>query len=447
MNEQFFNYQHSNLHQNRWKNFRLNKSFAFEFANVANKISISITNFTSIFANIMLENLFKVWIFEFSHQNLHVKSKKKSIFICLFVSFVSQKSFISFATSRNQTFYFATIFKSMSSIRLNFSIALHEISSKRAKIATMLITRNFTSKRVEFAVFNCSFTFSTSLSRAFVSKSYFIIDDLIRMFREKSRSFDLRQYEKDFAFSQRFDIRSSRQSRSSYQSRIIVYFLFAINQKTSISQNLKSSNSKSFQQHTFAKFIRSVSDLSEKSIKLLYKLLDVFCISLKSFIEISFFIFIFLRFLSIFFLAFAFVSIIFATRMNCISVYQQVISIIDRVNIEFVASKRSWEETRNKLLEYSVTKHQKTRIFEILHWKSHSKSRRNQQTFARLFRQSLLQHLHRYLNRVRNIFRNCRRFYWTKNNVRCHAMIWVNNKLSKKTLTSTSLATRFSIAY
>ena len=272
----------------------------------------------------------------------------------------------------------------MSSIRSNFSIASHEISSKRAKIATMLITRNFTSKRVEFVVFNCSFTFSTSFSRTFVSKSYFIIDDLIRMFREKSKSFDLRQYEKDFAFSQRFDTRSSRQSRSSYQSRIIVYFLFAVNQKTSISQNLKSSNSKNFQQHTFAKFIRSAFDSFEKSIKLSYKMLDVFCISLKFSIEIFFFIFILLRFLSIFLFVLAFVSIIFATKMSCISVYQQVISIIDRVNIEFVASRRNWEETRDKLLEYPVTKHQKFE-YSTLYIQNHVQNQKeiNSRLFAR----------------------------------------------------------------
>ena len=171
----------------------------------------------------MLENLFKVWIFEFSHQNLHVKSKKKSIFICLFVSFVSQKSFISFATSRNQTFYFATIFKSMSSIRLNFSIASHEISSKRAKIATILITRNFTSKQIEIVTFNCSFIFSFSFFRTFVSKFYFIIDNLIRMFYEKFKSFDLRQHHNRRFFSQNFDFRQFSQSCFSISKKF--YFI------------------------------------------------------------------------------------------------------------------------------------------------------------------------------------------------------------------------------
>ena len=134
--------------------------------------------------------------------------------------------------------------------------------------------------------------------------------------------------------------------------QIIVYFKFTINQKSSIDQISKNSKSKISKQHMFAKSIRIVFSkiLFEKSIKSLYKLFHVFD-------EISFFIFILFRFFSIFFLVFAFVSIVFAARMNCINVYQQIISIIDRVNIEFIVSKRNWKKTRNKLLEYSVTKH------------------------------------------------------------------------------------------
>ena len=84
---------------------------------------------------------------------------------------------------------------------------------------------------------------------------------------------------KDFVFSQNFDVRLF----VTYQFRIIVYFLFAINQKTSINQNLKNSNSKNFQQHTFAKsisFCRFV--LSEKSICSSYKNSNIFYISLQS---------------------------------------------------------------------------------------------------------------------------------------------------------------------
>ena len=146
---------------------------------------------------------------------------------------------------------------------------------------------------------------------------------------------------------------------SSNQSRITIYFKFAFNQKSSINQDSKNSKSKNLNQHMFAKSIRIVFNeiLFEKSIKLSYKLSNVFCINLKFSVENSFFIFIFFRFFSTFFLVFAFVSIIFVTRINCINVYQQVISIIDRVKIKFVVSKRNLKKTRNKLLEYSITKH------------------------------------------------------------------------------------------
>ena len=156
-------------------------------------------------------------------------------------------------------------------------------------------------------------------------------------------------------FSQNIDVRLS----ITYQFRITIYFLFTINQKTSIDQNLKNSKSKNLNQHMFAKSIRIVFNeiLFEKSINLLYKIFDVFCINLKFFVEIFFFIFIFFRLFSIFLFVFAFVSIIFVAKMNCINVYQQVISIIDRVNIELIVSKRNWKKTKNKMFEYSITKH------------------------------------------------------------------------------------------
>ena len=158
----------------------------------------------------------------------------------------------------------------------------------------------------------------------------------------------------------------------SKQSRIIAYFKFAINRKSLINQSSKSSKSKNWNQHMFAKSFRIVfnKNVFEKSIKLSYKMSDVFCTNLKSFVEISFFIFIFLRLFSIFLLAFAFVSIVSIARMNCINVCEQVISIIDDVNIEFVASKRNWEKTKNRLFEYLVTKHQKFE-FSTLYIQNH----------------------------------------------------------------------------
>ena len=274
----------------------------------------------------------KISDFRISISEYTYKIKKKSTIICSSVSFISFVSSTLFATS-------TSISKFVSSTCSHFSVATFNITSKQTEIASMLTTREFTSKRVEIATFNCSFTFSISFFRTFVSKSYFTIDDLIHMFREKFKSFDLCQHQKSFVSSQSDDIRSSRQT---HQSQIIVYFLSAVNQKTSISQSLKSSNSKSFQQHTFAKTIRSV--LFEKSIKLSYKSAIVFCVEnrfsqvldfskskSRSFAEVVFFIFILFRLFSIFFLAFAIVSIVSTATMSCINVYEQVISIIDRI--------------------------------------------------------------------------------------------------------------------
>ena len=89
------------------------------------------------------------------------KVKKKSAFIC---SFVSHDSSTLFATSKSM-FWFASIFESISSKNSCFFIATFNITSKQTEIASMLITRDFASKRVEIVAFNCSFTFSrTSLS-------------------------------------------------------------------------------------------------------------------------------------------------------------------------------------------------------------------------------------------------------------------------------------------
>ena len=122
----------------------------------------------------------------------------------------------------------------------------------------------------------------------------------------------------------------------------------------------------------FAKSIRIVfnKNLFKNLIDLLYKLSNVFChlkfSNSNKIAKIVFFIFIFFRFFSIFLLVFVFVSIIFVARMSCINVYQQVISIIDRVDIEFVVSKRNWEKTKNKLFEYSITKHFQKDLLHLL---------------------------------------------------------------------------------
>ena len=196
------------------------------------------------------------------------KIKKKSTSICSSVSFVSS---ILFATS-------TSIFESISSKCSSLSIATLNIISKSMKKLSVSFFRTSVSKR---------------------QKLYFTIDDLIRMFHEKSKSFDLCQHQKNFAFSQSDDTRSSRQL---YQTRIISYFMSAINQKSSISQNSKSSKSKSLSQYMFAKFIRTAfsKNFSEKSIDLLYKLSDVFChlklLNSNKIAKVVFFIFILFHF-------------------------------------------------------------------------------------------------------------------------------------------------------
>ena len=275
--------------------------------------------------------VFRVFTFEFAY-----KIVEKSTDICSSVS--QSASFISFATSRSQIFSAKIVSRFISSNDSNFSIATHKITSKFVKIAS--INDFFT----QFATFS-------SMFRKSISKSHFTIHDLFRMFVEKFKSLNLRQHHNRRFSQQNFDIRQFRSIKShliienlfemfdekfrkknlfqnqnnvsfqtfSNQMRIIVYFKFTVNQKSSISQDSKNSKSKSLNQHMFAKSIRIAfsKSLFETSIKLLYKMFDVFAINSK----ISFFIFILLRFLSIFFLVFAFVSTIFTARMNCINVY------------------------------------------------------------------------------------------------------------------------------
>ena len=154
-------------------------------------------------------------------------------------------------------------------------------------------------------------------------KSYFTIENLFEMFDENFRK-------KSLLYSQKSQLEDQMnvfsRSISSNQMRIIFYFKSAANQKTSINETSKSSKSKTSRQHMPIRTIFSKS-LFEKSIKLSYKMFDVFDINSKT----SFFIFVFFRLFSIFLLALAFVSAISAAKIDCINVYRQVVSIIDRV--------------------------------------------------------------------------------------------------------------------
>ena len=140
---------------------------------------------------------------------------EKSTNICSSVSFVSQKSFVFFATSKNQIFWFSINFKSVVvSTRSNFSIATYKINSKSLKNA----------------IVNCSFIFSISFFQISIRKHqkfhnefYFILNDLNRMFYEKSKSFDLRQHHNRRFFSQNFDFRQFSQSCFSISKKF--YFI------------------------------------------------------------------------------------------------------------------------------------------------------------------------------------------------------------------------------
>ncbi|KAG7005090.1 hypothetical protein G7Y79_00021g049570 [Physcia stellaris] len=139
-----------------------------------------------------------------------------------------------------------------------------------------IATPNITPKSMEKLPAN-SLTPPASPSRTSVPKHqklYLIIDDLVRMFREKPRPFDLHSHQKRRP--------SPRSPDTLYQSRITAYFMPAANKKPSISQALKSPNPKSFQQHTPAKPNRSASALSEKSAFSSYKKSNISYISLQS---------------------------------------------------------------------------------------------------------------------------------------------------------------------
>ena len=312
--------------------------------------------------------------FSFSTLESACKLAKNSTIICSFfsstllASFTPQKLSIFSETSRSQKFWFSIIFESViASTRSCLSFATLEIASKRKKIATF--KRSFTFSLTSFR------TFVRKHQEFYLQKSHLTMNDLIHMFNGKSKSFDLQQHQNLASSQQNFDFRQFDRSCStsskrfhltienlfemfdeksrkkslfqsqnnvssqtfSDQMQIIVYFKSTVNQKSLIIQNSKNSKSKSLSQHMLAEFIRTAfsKSLFEKSIDLSYKLPDVFChlkfSNSNKIAEIVFFIFILFRLLSILFLALAIVSIMSVATMNCINVYEQIISIIDRV--------------------------------------------------------------------------------------------------------------------
>ena len=226
---------------------------------ISSIISSTTTSKFSIFKSITFSKLPRNASLTSSSTSLETLSKSVTF------SELSRNASLTSSSISLEAFTFMFRKSIISSMRWRFSLFTFKRILKRVKIAS-----------------DCSFiSFATSASvfRKSISKSHLTIDDLIRMFREKFKSFDLFQHQNRRSSSQNSDARTF----IIYQSRIVVYFLSAVNQKTSISQSLKSSNSKSFQQHTFAKSISLCrSALSEKSIFSSYKKSDFFYISLQS---------------------------------------------------------------------------------------------------------------------------------------------------------------------
>ena len=142
---------------------------------------------------------------------------EKSTNIYLFVSFVSQKSFIFSTTSRNQIFLTKIVSRFVSSNDSSFSIATHEITLKFVKIASINI------------FFISIATFSTMFRKS-ISKFHFTIDNLSRMFVENFKLFDLQQYQNRRFFSQNFEFRQFSQLCFSISTKFyfIIEMLFNI---------------------------------------------------------------------------------------------------------------------------------------------------------------------------------------------------------------------------
>ena len=219
-----------------------------------------------------------------SKRNFNRKRNKSSTISSTISKSISSTTITKFSISRSVTFSKRS---RNSSISLVIFATIALATSKRSHFS--LFTFKFTSKFAKTASINLFISFATFSSRfrKSISKFHFTIHDFHRMFVEKSKSFDLFQHQKHRFFSQSFESRQFDRSNTFYQFRIIIYFLSVINQKTSINQNLKNSNSKNFQQYTFAKslslyrFVLLIY-LSEKSIFSLYKKSSFFYISLQS---------------------------------------------------------------------------------------------------------------------------------------------------------------------
>ena len=251
---------------------KIEKSVANEFAMIASFSFITSNEFVevtsiAIFASIstfLFTSKAMITMFTFSATSSSSSESKSlltlsvshsesiSKFSLLDISFVTSKQSFTepIATSKKSLFWVEMISRSIMTSKFSrFSIFTSKSISTCTKIASIICSSTF---------------FQKSVSKHQHQKFYLIIDDLFEMFVEKRTKSNLIHIKKIEFFS-----------KISHQFKITFYFKFAINQSESITQNSKTSNQRSFQQHTLAKSNRvkfnSFNKWFEKSIILSYK--------------------------------------------------------------------------------------------------------------------------------------------------------------------------------
>ena len=168
----------------------------------------------------------KAMIIMFTFFATFAQSNESTLMFILFVNHsksIFDISFflISFATSKKSIFWIEIISRSVIASKFSrFSVFASKRISNIAKTASNI----------------CSFISQKSKHQHQIS--YFIIDDLYRMFAEKFKSIDLSRHQIRRIFSSSVDFRQSIQ-RVLVQIKITFYFKFAINQNKSISQDSK----------------------------------------------------------------------------------------------------------------------------------------------------------------------------------------------------------------
>ena len=180
--------------------------FLFDSSKFASKILfISSTSSQSIF---------------FSIDNLKFALQSKILFISFFSSFQSIIFSLNFILLIS---IFSSFFTSKRVISSKFSLFSNSASkfvSNRLKIVSIVFSITFFYIFRKSVSMRSTFLFK-SIFKTSSQKFYLTIDDLFRMFVEKSKSINLQQHQNHQFFSRIFDI----SKRNFMQTRIIVYFL------------------------------------------------------------------------------------------------------------------------------------------------------------------------------------------------------------------------------